>query len=154
MDTLQSLLTSLSPTEQKQAKRFMESQHKEEAPKENVLFDLMLKYPESSSEQLIGKLYQVSEEKRIPQNVRNMYHQRRFLLCGVLEDFCVQVIQPEESTSFIVKLILIARFLLQRKKYAAAFEYLKKAEKLAIKIEQYEVLDRVYLIQIEHAWQI
>lgn len=69
-----------------------------------------------------------------------------------LEDFIHQRVRKDDTPSYINKLVNIARFLYFRKKYPLAWNYLKKAEKIAAMAEEYVLLNQVYQYMIEYSW--
>lgn len=93
----------------------------------------------------------VSAEKLI--NV-NAYHQTRKRIKKQLEQFYSLQNILKDETSKIYNLIEASKFLFRKNLYRQAWQYIIKAEKAAMKKEEYELLDYIYFTQISYASDI
>jgi tetratricopeptide (TPR) repeat protein len=152
MDSISAILTSLSSVELKHLDRYIDGLAANKDGKDRQLLSILKKDEDLQPDAIIRELYSLTPETTIPANKRNSYHQWRSILSEQLDDFIVQLIDSGDTSQYIVKLILVARFLLLRKKYKVAFRYLQKAEAIALKIDRYELLQRIYSLQIDYVW--
>lgn len=152
MDNISAILTSLSTEEFKKLDKYFDDINASKDRKDKKLLKILTRDDDLSTDEIIRELYDIDFGVSIPTNKRNSYHQWRSILSDQLDNFIVQGIDSGDTSQYIVKLMLVARFLLLRKKYNAAFKYLQKAEGIAQKMERYELLQRIYSIQIDYAW--
>jgi hypothetical protein len=151
MDILADIISGLNPVEQKQLEKYLNYKSSFKDRKDKQLLSLLQHDNTLSNDDIIAKLYHL-QPAAIDAKIRNSYYQWRSILTAHVEGFTVEQITQEDTSYYIIKLTLVARFLLLRKKYRAAYKYLQKAEELALKVEQYDLLQRIYSLQIEYAW--
>ena len=144
MDTLRSIVKTMKLQEQKDFRKFIHSQKKLDKRKDLELFDLLL--DDIHEQDLEVKLYGKSNKVA--------YHALRKRLTRKLTDFIVLKRLEEDTTSSssLMGLISLARYFFERRANELAWEHLKNAEKKARAAEQFELLNTIYLLQIEN-WQ-
>jgi len=142
MDVLKSIVKAMKIQDQKDFRKFIQSQKKLEKRKDLELFDLISKDPDDHEleQKLYGKFNKVA------------YHAVRKRLVRKLSDFIVLKRLEEDTTSSssVMGLISLARYFIERRATALAWDYLKSAEAKAKDAEQFDLLNTVYLLQIEH----
>jgi hypothetical protein len=153
MDALLELISSLNPEEHKELERLLKARNLQENRKDLQLLKILKEQPGLQQDGIIRKLYQLKAGENIAEK-RKAYYQWRYLLSEQIEDFCFRRITEEDALHEIVKRIMIARFLLNRKRYKIAYKYLHEAEEIALKEQQHEMLQRIYSLQIEYAWSM
>jgi hypothetical protein len=152
MDTIETLLHSLGNADFRELENYLGGRTPVKDRKDKELFAILGLDPPLPSDDAIRKLYRIPKKSRIPENKRNSYHQWRSILTGRIEDFLVRQIGLEDLAPHIFKQILIARYLLMKGLYEGGFRYLSKAEEGAQKLKRYDLLHRIYSMQIEYAW--
>jgi hypothetical protein len=142
MDTLRSIVKTLKTQEIKDFRKFIHNQKKLEKRKDLELFDLLVK--EIPDQDLEINLYGKPN--------KDAYHAVRKRLTGKLTDFIVLKRLEEDTTSSssLMGLISLARYFFERRADELAWGYLKSAESKAMKAEQFDLLNTIYLLQIEH----
>jgi tetratricopeptide (TPR) repeat protein len=112
---------------------------------EFLLFELMTQQEILTSTEIMRILYQ-------PDN-RNAYNSLRKRLIQELNSFVVQQrMAPDSSdSSCIYSLISMARYMLGKNAYSSARHFLNKAERLAENFRDFELLEHIYNIQMNHA---
>lgn len=142
MDTLRSIVKTMKSQEIKDFRKFIHSQKKLEKRKDLELFDLLVK--ETPDQDLEIKLYGKPN--------KDAYHAVRKRLTGKLTDFIVLKRLEEDTTSStsLMGLIALARYFFERRSDELAWNYLKTAESKAKSAEQFDLLNTIYLLQIEH----
>ena len=147
MDILYELVGSLKEEEQKAFKKFLT--HKSQAinRKDVKVFETVCKDGKYESRDVVKKLYGKASDKNF-----RAHRYIRYSVKESLQDFIYQQVRKDDTPLYINKQIAIARFLYHRKKYSASWSFLKKAESIAIKAEEYELLNQVYQYMIEYAW--
>ena len=151
MDTSYEIVNTLSPEDRKLLRKHI-SNYTFTGKKGLQLLDLLCFKEKMTQDQMIIKIYGNGKEK--DKAVINAYHQLGLRLNEKIEDFILQQIQKEGTTVYMMKFVSIAGYLLDRANYKWGWHYLKKAEELGIKIEQYELLNQVYCLQLKYAWRI
>src|SRR5690606_845116 len=76
----------------------------------------------------------------------------RKCLKQLLESFIIQQKTTGSNQLHISRLTNLAQNLYNNKKYRPAWHYLKTAENIAVKAEEYELLNHIYQNMIEYAW--
>lgn len=142
MDTLKSIVKTMKPQEKKDFRTFIHSQKKLEKRLDLELFDLLTNGDEDQNIELA--LY----EK--PNKVA--YHAVRKRLTHKLTDFIVLKRLEEDTTSSssLMGLISLAKYFFERRSEELGWGYLKSAENKAAAAEQFDLLNTIYLLQIEH----
>ena len=145
MDKIKIILKTLSPEEQKELNAFVQRQKKKKGRKDIELLSILKESKDYSSAEIIEKLYPQSQNKVA-------YHALRKRLMRHLTEFIVlkrMEMDPTTSSS-IMGMISMGSYLFGKREDRLAWEFLKKAEKLAMDHEQYDLLNTIYNIQIEH----
>lgn len=94
------------------------------------------------------------EKKKFKQKkLKDAYHQNRKRLMDKLIDYYVLKSRKDDITgaSKINGLITMSKFLFEGKMNRLGWKIMRKAEKLAWESEQYDVLNSLYLVMIEHS---
>ncbi|MFT6718112.1 MAG: hypothetical protein ACJAY8_000502 [Sphingobacteriales bacterium] len=152
MDVLKTYLSSLDKKEQEEFRKYLSYQGKTKDRIDVHLFQTLLDHPDWGNTALIQQIYAIKDPKLVTDKIKNSYYQWRSILTGHIEDYCLQRVTQENKLLYVVKLFLLARFLFNRKKYAAAFRYVQKAEKLAKSSENYNLLEQIYALKFDYAW--
>src|SRR5690606_22912136 len=147
MNQLYHLSHSLGEDEQKHFRKFLTHKSNAEKRKDLEVFDKICKLGDYRTDEVVTEIYGVYNEA-----TSTAHRMLRVRIKKILEDFIHQQVRKDDTPLYIHKLITIARFLYLRKKRALSWNYLLKAEKIAIKAEEYELLDQVYQFMIEYAW--
>jgi hypothetical protein len=143
MDQLRETIQCLSP---KELRLFKQELQKSARSREIVkLVDAYHSTEEFKKGELSKKIYGPSGE--------NKYHQARRRLFEQLSAFLVDIHNGfhKEVEMEINDMIDLAIILVKRKNYVVAAEHLRVAEDLAIQTHQYELLVRIYRVQLSQA---
>lgn len=148
MDILVETIQSLSVEEKKEFRAFIQRQRFRAPRKDLMLFDILDRTPALKAREICAKLYQ-------PVNM-NAYHTLRKRLTKHLLEFVVLKGMDVDTTaeSAISGMQSMAKFVLVRGHHAIARKYLHKASELARSNEQYELLNQLLGIQIQHAEEL
>lgn len=138
MDDLKQIISTFSTDEQKEFASFVQRQKKIKNRKDLELFRLLAQKQVYKPAQLLAKLYP---------NDRNQvaYHAVRKRLMQHLIDF-ILLKSSGKQTSTTLGMISLALF--DRKLEKLGWEFLRKAEKVALLHEQYDLLNAIYNLQI------
>jgi len=128
--------------EKKDFRTFIHNQKKLEKRKDLKLFDLITNGEKQQNPELAlyGKPNKVA------------YHALRKRLTHKLTDFIVLKRLEEDTTSSssLMGLISLAKYFFERRSEELGWGYLKSAETKAATTEQFDLLNTIYLLQIEH----
>lgn len=143
MDKLQELVNTFSEDDKKEFRIFINRQKSKKQRKDLDLFELIAE--QTSPKEIQSKLYQT------PNKVA--YHTLRKRLLKHLTDFIVlkQIDHDTTATSSISGLISLASYLFKNQSDELGWRFLNKAEHTAIENEQYELLNSIYLLQLEQS---
>lgn len=143
MDKLQELVNTLSEDDKKEFRIFINRQKSKKQRKDLDLFELIAEQTPAKEIQL--KLY------KTPNKVA--YHTLRKRLLKHLTDFIVlkQIDYDTTATSSIAGLISLSSYLFKNQSDELGWRFLNKAEQTAIDNEQYELLNNIYLLQLEQS---
>ena len=147
MDKLFELTNSLKKEEQQLFRKFHTRKSRQEERKDIALYDVLC-----SSGKYEVKNFIVEQYGELNNLTSKAHRMLRLRIKESLEDFVHQQVRRDDTPSFINKLINIARFLYFRKKYPLAWDYLKKAEKIAARAEEYVLLNLIYQYMLEYSW--
>jgi hypothetical protein len=141
MDTLSELIDLLNKDDRRQFKLFLNNKNKRYDVKNIQLFELL----ETDDIVLLNKLYK-------PTKNRDAYHALRKRLQDSLILFLSQKVfeNTVSETYDILRLIVVARFLLENGLAKTAFKSLIKAERLAADLEQYNLLNEILLLRLQY----
>ncbi|MGB0882897.1 MAG: hypothetical protein ACPGSO_08075 [Vicingaceae bacterium] len=141
MDKLQELINTLSEDDKREFRIFINRQKSKKQRKDLDLFELICK--QTSTNDIQNKLY------KTPNKVA--YHTLRKRLLKHLTDFIVlkQIDHDTTATSSIAGLISLATYLFKHQSDDFGWRTLKKAEKIALENEHYELLNNIYHLQID-----
>jgi hypothetical protein len=145
MDSLRNIIVQLSKQEVREFKYFLSRNGRKESVerKDVQLLNLYRKYPEDNADKIVTRLYKSTK--------KTAYHHLREDLRRSLEDFMWVQQSKNDSFSTVIRLLASAHFLTD-KRMPEVWDYLRKAEKKAIRAEQYELLNMVYSMQVEYAY--
>lgn len=130
----------LSADEQKEFVAFAQRQKKLKSRKDLDLFKILQQKQAYKPTQIVEKLY--PEDKN-----QIAYHAVRKRLMQQLIHF-ILLKSNENQEASTLGFISLAKFLFDKKLEKLAWEFLKKAEKLATQNEQYDLLNSIYNLQI------
>ncbi len=143
MDMLSKVIKCLNKEELRYLKLFLKRTNARDDRKDVQLLDYIRKYPNRDLEQLSKKLY--------GDNKNAFYRLKNRLLEDInksLLSLHYDVSHPNHSFTYLS----LSRHFFHKNAFDLAFRYLKKAEKIAEKSNQYEVLDIIYTdyIRLSH----
>jgi len=142
MDTLKSIAKTMKSEEIKDFRKFIHNQKKLEKRKDLELFDLLTSGNADQNFELVlyGKPSKIA------------YHAVRKRLTRKLTDFIVLKRLEEDTTSSssLMGLISLAKYFFERRSNELGWAYLKSAETKASSTEQFDLLNTIYLLQIDH----
>ena len=143
MDKLQELVNTLSEDDKKEFRIFINRQKSKKQRKDLDLFELIAE--QTPPKEIQSKLYQT------PNKVA--YHTLRKRLLKHLTDFIVlkQIDHDTTATSSISGLISLSSYLFKNQSDELGWRFLNKAEQTAIENEQHELLNNIYLLQLEQS---
>ncbi|MEM7370684.1 MAG: hypothetical protein AAF587_18875 [Bacteroidota bacterium] len=146
MDKLKVILRTLSPEDHKELKGFVQRQKPKKQRKDLELLALLTEDKAYTSQQIVEKLYPKN-------NNQTAYHALRKRLIHQLTDFIVLKRRQEDPTtaSTVMGMISLAQHLFAKRADKLAWEMARKAEKMARAHEQYDLLNAIFNLQIEHA---
>lgn len=142
MDTLSALLYLLGDDDKKIFRSFLQRRNKRGDVRNIVLFDLL------NTDDINGleRLYKKAKN-------RDAYHALRKRLQDSLLLFLSHKTfeRGNSQASETMRLIVVSRFLLENNLDKTAFKSLAKAEQLALKLEEYNLLNDILLLKIQYA---
>ena len=147
MDDLRTTLLTLAPDDRLELARFLQGQRQRAHGRLDArLCELLLRPKELTPAALIAKLYPTA-----PNPVA--YYALRKRLLRQLTEFLVlrQSRRDATAAASVRSLLTLAQYLFEAGVPRPAWATLRKAEALARKNEQYEPLNAVYNLQIQHA---
>lgn len=142
MDALATLINLLGDQDKKDFKAFMRKKNKRHDVKNILLFELLNTDDINGLEKLLKKT-----------KSRDSYHALRKRLHDNLLLFLSQKTFESNNSqaSEVMRLIVVSRFLLENDVDKTAFKCLVKAEQIATKLEQYNLLNDILLLKINYA---
>lgn len=145
MDILNQIIDLMNKEEVRHFKLFSARTQTKGVRKDLELFDYIRKNRDEYEEgDIFSKLYE-GESK-------NPFYRLKNRLLGELNKSLMLQHLDDDDIIFIFHLLSLARFFQHRNNYHVAFHYIRKAEKKAIHIENFELLDFIYseLIKLSH----
>lgn len=145
MDDLQLIIKSLTATEQKEFRQFIQRNRFKAARKDLDLFNLLAQNQNVDKASIVQALY--GEEFD-----RNNYHGTRKRLASHLNDFIYlnQIEDDESLEGTISKQLILIRHLFNHQLSRLAWKQLRKTEKIARSAELNYQLQLIYELQIKH----
>jgi tetratricopeptide (TPR) repeat protein len=145
MDKLKTIISTLSPDEQKAFGLFLQHQKVKKKRKDLELLKLLQEEQNFSPAAMLEALYPESKNQVA-------YHALRKRLMRQLTHFIMikQMDDDPSAASSVMGLISLSRFLFAQSANDLAWTYLRKAEKLAVQHEQHDLLNTLYNLQIEY----
>jgi hypothetical protein len=146
VDYIRDIIIVFSDDDVKEFKNFLQRQRSKKERMDLKLFELLRKDENLKPSEICTKLYGNSKNM-------NAYHSVRKRLLKQLMEFVVLKRMEEDTTSAssIMGLLSVSHFLFDNNMSDTAWFYLMKCEEIALRNEQYDLLDNVYNAQIEHA---
>lgn len=146
MDNLRTIIHTLNEDDQKEFIYFIQRQGKKHKRKDVALFHLLKGKKELKLRHIQAKLYPEKANAAA-------YHALRKRLMRQLIDFIMLKRMGEDRTnaSVIMGMISLSTYLFDQQINNLAWRYLKKAEKLALEHEHYDLLNNLYKLMIEYA---
>ncbi|SFF31521.1 hypothetical protein [Thermoflexibacter ruber] len=138
MDDLKQIISTFSTDEQKEFASFIQRQKKIKNRKDLELFRLLAQKQVYKPAQLLAKLYPTDQNQVA-------YHAVRKRLMQHLIDF---ILLKSSGKQAATTLGVISLALFDRKLEKLGWEFLRKAEKVALSHEQYDLLNAIYNLQI------
>ncbi|MFK7757999.1 MAG: hypothetical protein AB8B53_13800 [Flavobacteriales bacterium] len=141
MSTIKELISLLNPGERASFIQFLDHRNKRHDTRNIQLFKAHLKNSESSIRSEIGS------------NAFNALNKR---LTDLLIDFTATktLSSSLSEENSIIKLVVTARKLISNASFKEGMLILKKAEKLALALDQHSLLNEIYHTSIEHAHRL
>lgn len=137
MDVLGEVIHDMSKEEVRAFKLFAKKTDRKGGRKDLELFDYIRKKGIQYDDSALWKnLY--------PQSPKNAYHRLKSRLLGDVNQSLVQLNQEKNDTLKLYHLLSVIELYFQRRALDLAHYYLRKAEKLAMGLEHYEILDIIY----------
>ncbi|MCB2376553.1 hypothetical protein LGH70_03105 [Hymenobacter sp. BT635] len=147
MDDLRTTLATFSAEDRKDFGRFIQRQRKKQKGRmDSRLYELLLHQKEYTTEELVARLY--PEEP----NTVAYYALRKRLMRHVTDFLLLRQRQQDPTAASSVRgQLTLAQYLFEAGVPRMAWLTLRKAEKLALTNEQYELLNTIYNLQIAQA---
>lgn len=146
VDYIKDIILSLNDDDVKEFRTFIQRQRSKKQRMDLQLFEILLQDKSRKAREICTLLY--GDDKNM-----NAYHSIRKRLLKQLMEFLVLKRMDDDTTSasYIMGLISVSHFLFENNQSETAWHYLSKSEELALKNEQYDLLDNIYNLQIAHA---
>jgi hypothetical protein len=145
MDILNRIVSLMNKEEVRHFKLLTGRTTVEGSRKDLLLFDYIRKAGDDYAEDdIFGKLYEGDDKNAF-------YRLKNRLLQDINKSLNLQHMEDDDVV-YLFHLLSLARFFHYRQKYKVAQHYLRKAEKKAIKLDHYEILDFLYseMIRLSH----
>lgn len=145
VDNIKDIVLLLSEDDRKEFRSFINRQRSRKNRKDLELFEILLEPNSYPAKEIVKRLYDNTN--------MNAYHSIRKRLLKHLTDFIIvkRIDEDTTSASSIMGLLTLSRFLFDNGNYRVGWIYLLKSEQLAINNEQFDLLDNILNVQIEHA---
>lgn len=146
VDYIKDIIISFDDDDVKEFRTFIQRQRSKKHRIDLQLFETLLKDQNLKAREICTILY--GNDKNM-----NAYHSVRKRLLKQLMEFLVLKRMDDDPTSasYIMGLLSVSQFLFENNQGNTAWHYLLKAEELAVKNEQYDLLDNIYNLQIFEA---
>lgn len=146
MDNLKTIIETFSLEDQREFAAFVKRQRKTKNRKDLELFKILVQPKSYKPKEIVALLYPLKPNKVA-------YHALRKRLMRHVMDFVVLKRMEEDSStsSSIMGMISLARYLFDKGSERIAWLFLHKAEKSANEAEFFDLLNTIYNLQIEHA---
>jgi hypothetical protein len=146
MDKLKTIISTLDLDDQRELGLFIQRQKKKKKRKDLQLLQILQKDQDFKPQEIVKRLYPDSKNKVA-------YHALRKRLMKHLTEFIMLKRMDEDTTtaSSVMGMISLSRFLFTKREDQLAWDMIRKAEKSALQHEQYDLLNTIYNLQIEHS---
>jgi hypothetical protein len=145
MNELYNIISLLNREESRNLKIFLNRTNATENRKDATLFDFARKnHPNIDEDKIVAQLYNKDDKN-------SFYRLKNRLLSDINKSLILLHFNKTEYNS-VINLMSLSQVFLQKGEYQTTANYLKKAEKLAIKHELFDLLDLIYshLIRLSH----
>lgn len=143
--TLTKLIKSLEPHEIKAFKIYMSRySYKKQEKKITMLFDAIKK-------DAIDEYSELILEKILPEGKKNALFQLKNRLTEAIESSLLHIHRDKSEEFGVYRFLQLYQIFFHKSDYHRALTYLKKAEKIALKLESYESLTGIYRKHIQLA---
>src|SRR5688572_17211502 len=146
MDDLKITIDTLPAEQKTEFLDFLKRNSKTKARKDVELFQVLQQKKSYSPEELQRKVYPEAENSMA-------YYALRKRLMRQLSDFILLKRMEEDTTSAssVMGMVSLATYLFEAQVDRLAWNLLRKAEKVALENEQFDLLNNIYNLQIENA---
>lgn len=145
MDGIAQIVSTFDESTAKAFRQFAQTFGQRNERKDLQLFDLFWKHGEPDKATIMAKLYhELNEEAYQALRKRLIKSLTRFVSLKLMD-------QDSSSLSTAVGLVNMARYLWAHHLYKLAEKYLQKAERLAEKNDLFEILNSIYVLQIQNS---
>ena len=145
MNELYDIISILNREESRNLKIFLNRTNASETRKDAALFDFARKnHPEINESKIVKQLY--------PQEDKNSFYRLKNRLLSDINKSLLLLHYNKIDYNSIINLMSLSQIFQQKGECRTALNYLKKAEKQAIKNEYFDLLDLIYshLIRLSH----
>jgi hypothetical protein len=145
MDILNQIITTMNKEEVRHYKLFTSRTQTEGERKDLLLFDYIRKHGEQyDEEKIFHKLYKDGDKNPF-------YRLKNRLMSDLNKSLVLQFVDEDEILG-VFHLLSLAQFFHSRSQFKVGFHYIRKAEKKALALEHYELLDFIYseMIKLSH----
>jgi len=145
VDNVKDIIHLLNNDDKKEFRSFINRQRNRKNRKDLELFEILCETESYPAKEIVKRLYDDLN--------MNAYHSIRKRLLKHLTDFIVvkRIDEDTTSSSSIMGLLTLSRFLFENDNDRLGWIYLIKSEQLAINNEQFDLLDNILNVQIENA---
>ncbi|MBD79813.1 MAG: hypothetical protein CL840_12940 [Crocinitomicaceae bacterium] len=144
MDTIHQIISTFDEEDVVSFRRFLKRTKGNEDRKDLQLFNLFIAKGEESSKEFSALLY--------PEGNNASYQAVRKRLTKLLTRFIALKLLDNDSSeaSMVLSLVNMARYLFSHNLSSLGWKYLLKAEKAALKNDLFEILNSIYVLQIQY----
>lgn len=143
MDTLSELINQLGIAEKKEFLNFLHKKNKRNDVKNIRLFNLL----ETDDIIRIEKIYRSAKNKDAYHALRKRLHDNLLLFLSQ------KTFENSNSEAYeTLRLLVVSRFLLENNLAKTAFKCLAKAEKIALGLEQFSLLNEILLLRLQFTY--
>lgn len=145
VDNIKDIIHLLNSDDKKEFRSFINRQKSKKNRKDLELFEILCETKSYPAKEIVKQLYEGLN--------MNAYHSIRKRLLKHLTDFIIvkRIDEDTTSSSSIMGLLTLSRFLFENDNDRLGWIYLIKSEQLAINNEQFDLLDNILNVQIENA---
>lgn len=146
IDKLKSIISTLDAGDVSAFRSFIQRQKRKSGRLDLKLFEEMIRHPEQGGGEMMLRFYPNTSKKN-----RDAYHALRRRLFNHLVDFIAAVDKVEGKRNRAEDFLDFSEYLFDHRSSELAWTYLLKAENAAADSDRYDVLNRIYMAQVERA---